>query len=162
MNRNSILFILFLFSFSLIIPNCAGIKGSKGRMAPYRQETFTTINGKVDSIDTVFNKIKQEKGLHLTVKTSSGEYIVHVCPQWYADKEQLKFENGELLTISGSTFTKDNEPNIYAATIINGSSKSLNLRNPDTGDGLWDSRDIDDNMPQEQQKEKRKGMLQRK
>lgn len=138
MQRNSIFFIIFPLSFILIA--CSISAGGSRGMAPYKKETFATIKGEVKSIDTVFNRVTQEHGLHLTVKTSSEEYIVHVCPQWYADKKQLTFEKAELLTISGSTFIKDNQPNIYAATITRNSSNSLKLRNPDTGDGLWSGR----------------------
>ncbi len=157
MRRNSIFFIIFLFSFSLIISTSVFGKEGKGckrggGMSPYKKETFTTIKGNIKSIDTVFNKAKQKKGLHLKVKTSSGDYIVHVCPQWYADKQKIQFSIDELLTVSGSTFIRDNEQNIYAATIIRSSSETLKLRNPDTGDGLWGARFQDEKMSKRRQK----------
>ncbi len=145
MKRNSIFIIIFVFFLSLLFSNTVFAKGGKkrkgsGGMASYKKETFTTIKGNIKSISTVFNKITREKGLHLKVKTSSGYYIVHVCPQWYADKQKFQFDKDELLTISGSTFVKDKKQNIYAATIIRSSSETLKLRDKDTGKNLWGAR----------------------
>ncbi|MCP4749392.1 MAG: hypothetical protein GY866_00730 [Proteobacteria bacterium] len=108
-------------------------------MTPYNKATVATIKGTVTSVDTVFNKVQQEDGLHVTIKTRSGEYIVHVCPQWFADKQHITFKKGESLTIFGSTFIKDGQPNIYAAT-IESDEKTLKLRNPENGDRLWSGR----------------------
>lgn len=148
--------IIFLFSLSLIIPNSLFAKGKgtkKGGMVPYAKENFTTIRGSVESIDTILNKVKHEEGLHLKVKTNSGKYIVHVCPQWYADKQKIEFNKGELLTISGSRFIKDNEQNIYAATIVRASG-TLKLREQNTGEYLWSGRyKNDDEILQNRQKQ---------
>ena len=144
MRRIVIFFTLFVFFISS--PVFGGNKrsgdGPGSGMAPYNIKTFTTIEGNIKSIDASFNPATSETGLHLTVKTPSGEYIVHVCPKWYADQKQIEFQKGESLTISGSTFTKDNQANIYAATIDyqSASSSTLQLRNPDTGDELWKER----------------------
>ncbi len=125
-------------------------------MIPYSKDTFKTIKGNVISINTVFNKIKQEKGLHLTMKSSSDEYIVHVCPQWYADKEKIEFKKGDSITVSGSTFIKDDANNIYTATLEYGDNKTLNLRDPDTGKGLWRGRHMEENKAKNQKKMKKK------
>ncbi len=137
--KNSFLFVIsliLLLSFDSVLAK----RGKKrAGMIPYKSETVTTIKGKVRRVKTVFNRIQQEKGLHLTVKSSSGSYIVHVCPQWYADKQKIQFFKGESISITGSTFTKDGKQNIYAASIRRG-PKTLNLRNVDTGVGLWSER----------------------
>ncbi len=127
----------FLISSNTVLAKSGSNKKRNGGMADYKKSTFTNIAGEVISVETVFNKVKQEDGLHLTVKTSSKEYIIHVCPQWYADKQKLEFKVGETLKITGSSFVKDGLPNIYAATITYSSSKTLNLRNPDTGETFW-------------------------
>ncbi|MCL6582071.1 MAG: hypothetical protein K6U11_00390 [bacterium] len=89
-----------------------------GGMVPYEAGTLTTIEGKIISVSTVDNRMTSELGFHLKVATAdSGEYIVHVSPQWYADKQRFEFMIGELLTVTGSAFTKDQQKNIYAATI---------------------------------------------
>lgn len=201
MKRISIFFTLFIFSLIIItLPAFGKGKGSQG-MVPYKNGTIKTIEGKIKSIKTIYNPVTKEKGLHLKVKTSSKEYTVHVCPQWYADKQQFKFFKGELLTIKGSAFIKDGEPNIYAVSIIrrfSSLSKSkqirlaaevmlstdissiadkygisreevkiikkrvepyfklalfpepLNLRNVDSGDGLWRERSTQDRQEKQE------------
>lgn len=109
----------FLFSalslsfLLLVISPCR----SFGAMVPYDGGTVTTIEGKISGVYTVDNRTTSELGFHLKVETGSGEYIVHVSPQWYADKQHFQFVTGELLTITGSAFTRDQQKNIYAASI---------------------------------------------
>ena len=103
-----VLFFLFIISFSY---------SAFGQMTPYEQGTVTTIEGKIKSIYTSKNKLTSEYGLHLVLENSSGEYIVHVCPQWVADQQQFQFLKGELLTVSGSVFVREQQNNIYAAVI---------------------------------------------
>jgi hypothetical protein len=149
MKQNS-LRIIFLSTCVILL--CVGSIYAKGRkegkgnnksdkgMIPYKSSTFTTIKGSVQSSEAFYNKHMKEDGLHLKVKTDDGEFIVHVCPQWYAEKENIQFKKGEFVTITGSTFTKDNEENIYAATISRKGDDTLNLRNPDDGETLWSGR----------------------
>ena len=109
-------------------------------MEPYKSEAVTTVEGKIISIETSYNRFKKEKGLHLIIKTSSEKYIVHVCPQWYADKNKFNFQKGETIKVKGATFMKHNEKNIYAATVIRSNNKKIKLRNEKTGKGLWKGR----------------------
>ena len=88
-----------------------------GAMVPYDSRTVTTIEGKITGVYTVDNRATSELGFHLKIDTGSGEYIVHVSPQWYADKQHFQFMTGELVTVTGSVFTRDQQKNIYAASI---------------------------------------------
>ncbi len=128
------------------------------KMVPYSKKTFKTLKGTVKGMKIVFNRFMKEYGLHITLKTASGDYIVHVCPKWYADKMKITFAKGEKLTISGSTFSKNKQKNIYAATIIRGSSKAkpMKLRNPDTGKGLWSGRHYEKRSKKRKANSKRK------
>ncbi len=153
MKKQTLIILLILLISAWINPVYAfGGKGRKNPanrgMSDYKKETFATIKGTVKSSQIVFNRQQQENGLHLTIATSSKEYIVHVCPEWYANKKNIYFNIGELISISGSTFIKDNLPNIYAATIQRKSAETLNLRDPDSGQGLWSGRFRDENLPQ--------------
>ena len=115
------------------------------------------------------NKQTKEPGLHLSVTTSSDTFVVHVSPQWYADKMNIKFNKGEQLTIIGSTFTKDFKQNIYAATIVGNDNIVITIRNPETGESLWAGRTRDESLPQKDlsqqeknQQEKKESMLKSK
>lgn len=174
-----------------------------GKQTPYQEGTITTIEGSIKEVFEKKNRAVAELGLHLLLLTSSGEYIVHVSPLWYAEQQQIQFLPGELLTVTGSSFKKDNRQNIYAATIyrqfsslpikrqrqialeayssndlkalaskhaidlkeveriktrtdryLNSalSPEPLQLRNPETGEGLWGGRYYHENMPFNRQK----------
>jgi len=160
---------LNLISLSLVLVFLSGcITGTVG-INPYRPETVTTITGIVDNFETVMNKQTKEPGLHLSVTTVSDTFVVHVSPQWYADKMNIQFHKGEKLTITGSTFTKDFKQNIYAATIVDNDNIVIYIRNPETGESLWAGRTRDENLPQKDlarkeknQQEKKKSMLESK
>ena len=118
MRQNYVLFIfIILILFGISIPSSSKGKGSKG-MVPYEEGKIVSIVGTITNIETIFNPVTKEDGLHIELATSLNKYTVHVCPQWYADNQKLQFSKGELLTIKGSEFIKDNKPNIYAANII--------------------------------------------
>lgn len=102
-------FIFVFFSFNLF----AEVR----EMSAYSKESFTTIEGVVKSIEVNYNESMQEDGLHLIVEVDEKEYTIHVVPEWFAIKEGYEFLVGEIVTISGSEFTKDNLPNIYASEI---------------------------------------------
>jgi len=135
-NVRAFFIVCFLVSAFYFSQHLTGQRRS--RMAPYRKSTFTSIRGKIIKIQTLFNRFKKEKGLHLVIKTSREKYVVHVCPQWWASKKRFNFRKGEKLTVSGSVFKRHGMKNMYAATIIRRhSSRPIKLRNPDTGEGLW-------------------------
>lgn len=114
-------------------------KGKGSKMAPYRKETVGTVEGRITSIDIVFNKAMQEEGLHLTVEKDSAKHIVHVCPKWYADKEKIAFDKDTTITVTGSVFEKDGQQNIYASE-INHAGKTMTFRDKETGSHLWKGR----------------------
>ncbi len=111
-----------------------------GKMPSYKKENVTIVHGTVIRTYTSSPPMTGKKGLHIEFRTSSeDEYIIHVCPQWYADENHISFEKGDLLTVSGAEFkTEQTENNIYAATIINRSSYTkIQLREQNTGKKMW-------------------------
>ncbi len=163
MKRSTLVFSSFTFLLLLCFSHPLlgeGGRGSRG-MVPYSADTVSTIKGTVGRVDTVFNPVTKEDGLHLAIRTASGKYIVHVCPQWYAEKQRIRFAVGETVEVIGSTFIKDNEQNIYAATIVGNSSERLELRDTRTGDGRWSGRYMNERQSRNRQKGRRqlgKGM----
>jgi hypothetical protein len=97
----------------------------------------------VDSVNTLQNPSSGGIGLHLFAKDIfSKQYLVHVCPQWYADNhpDSFAFKPGDQLIVSGSRFaTGLTENNILTATVTNCSRNflELRLRDPATGAPLW-------------------------
>lgn len=131
-----LLFFIFVLSSTLMF---AGKKEPK--MEPYRKETVKKIEGRVINEVIQFNKVMQEEGLHLIFQTEDEEkeYLIHVCPAWVAEQQNITFKRGEKLTITGSEFLKKGKLNLYAAEIIR-EGKKLQLRNPENGEPLWKQR----------------------
>jgi hypothetical protein len=132
---------LFLFFFS------GPIAGAFAKSMPqYNRLTFIRFTATVESVNTLKNPNIGRMGLHIFAKDAADTlYLVHICPQWYADKypELFAFHKGDQLIISGSRFaTKLTENNVFAATIINCSQDNaqLDIRNPLTGIPLWNNR----------------------
>lgn len=133
--------IVFIVSILFMLSNSAFSKAkSASGMDPYNEKTLKTIKGEIVSIDTVFNRHTQENGLHLSIESSSVKYIIHVCPEWYAEKNKIQFKKNEKISVTGSEFEKDNEKNIYAASIVRSSGAVLKLRDKNTGKTLWKGR----------------------
>ncbi len=115
-------------------------------MPPYNPLTFMQFAAKVESVNTLRNPKSGGIGLHLFAKDLfSNLYLIHVCPQWYADNhpEQFAFKPGEQIIVSGSRFATGLTPNnILAATVVNCSRNYLELRvrNPQTGGALWNNQ----------------------
>ena len=161
MRPRSIYLAVVVFSLSLIVASLSacvqsqggsrtgvgGGKGGGGRggggsqavMATYDNKSFTTVTGQVTDASTGYNRHMGEDGLHLMVKTASGDYKIHVCPQWYAEQQGIQFQKGEQVTVTGSEFSKDG-PNIFAASITRRAAPPLSLRDATTGDTLWKGR----------------------
>ena len=79
-----------LISLSLVLVILSGCIAGTAGMIPYRPETVTTITGIVEDFETVMNEQTREPGLHLSVRTVSDTFVVHVSPQWYADKMNIQ------------------------------------------------------------------------
>jgi hypothetical protein len=131
-----------LVVFTLLLP----VSAVAQMMPPYNWLTFMQFSAKVESINTLRNPKSGGIGLHLFARDIfSNLYLVHVCPQWYADNhpDQFAFRPGDQLVISGSRFATGLTPNnILAATIINCSRNYLELRvrDPLNGNILWNNQ----------------------
>jgi hypothetical protein len=112
-------------------------------MPQYNWMTYTRFAASVESVNTLQNPKSGMFGLHLFARDASATlYLVHICPQWYADNhpDQFAFKQGDQLIISGSRFTTGlTANNILAASIVNCSQNyvELHVRDPYTGQGLW-------------------------
>jgi hypothetical protein len=119
---------------------------SVGGATAYNKSTFVTKTGIVSEVEeNANNPMMGEKGLHIYIKSKGTKYRVHVSPQWYANKNKIKFRKGQKITVSGSEFyersgwTAGN--NIYAATITDKKSgKSMKFRDKNSGQTLWAGR----------------------
>ncbi|MGN7611930.1 hypothetical protein ACQZV8_07570 [Magnetococcales bacterium HHB-1] len=130
--------------------------GASEGMTSYDATKIMRIQGTVQSSQVNHNPHMSEEGLHVMLETPQGIFKVHVCPNWYAQKIGLQFQNREKLFVQGATFTRHGDQNIYAATIrrhrrdLKAKQRLLRLRNLKTGAPLWWGR-----YQQQNQKEMR-------
>lgn len=110
-----------------------GMGGSYGRM--YSPQTVETVSGEVVKI----NKIKPMKGMsygiHLVLKTDSGEVPVHLGPAWYIDNQDISIKEGDKVDVKGSKVDFQGKPTIIAAEVQKG-DEVLKLRD-DNGYPAW-------------------------
>ena len=144
MSRIFLKYLVMLFFLFLFFGHFTGALAKS--MPQYNRLTFTRVTATVESVNTLKNPNIGRMGLHIFAKDAADTlYLVHIWPQWYADKypELFTFQKGDQLIISGSRFaTKLTENNIFAARIINCSQDNaqLDLRDPLTGMPLWNNR----------------------
>jgi hypothetical protein len=98
----------------------------RGQPGPptYDVKTETTINGTVESIETVTGAdgrgLRALGGTHLMVKTDKETLEIHVGPTAYLTENGIAFAKGDMLEIVGSPVTIDNEPVVIAKQIKKG------------------------------------------
>ena len=110
-----------------------GMGGPYGWM--YNPKTVETISGEVVKVERISSPRGRSQGVHLLVKTAKETVPVHLGPAFYLDKQDVKIEPKDRVTIKGSRITFQGKPAIVAAEVRKG-DKTLKLRD-ETGRPLW-------------------------
>ncbi len=101
-----------------------GPGGQYNRM--YDPATVETISGVVETISEIPSpRRRMTQGLHLTVKTATGDISVHLGPAWYIERLDTVIEPGDSLHVKGSRITYRGKPAIIAAEIKKGDAVLL-------------------------------------
>lgn len=131
---------MVLFSWGIVAAQTGTSNG--GRKSRYDQtyntQTYTKINGQVMSIEKVVSQKGASAGIHMTVKTKTGTYTVHLGPKWYLDKQGVPINTGDQVEVGGSKVTIDSKPVIIAKEVIK-EGHTLKLRDED-GKPLWSGK----------------------
>jgi len=109
-------------------------------MAHYDKSTEVTVTGTVEAVLPHQARMGMPGmgGTHLTFKTDSEQFDVHVGPtNWLAEKK-FEFAKGDRLEIVGSSLTIGGEKALIAREITKGESK-ITLRDAN-GFPLWSGR----------------------
>ncbi len=101
----------------------------------YDTKTVETVGGEVVKIDRFTPMRGMSTGVHLVLKTATGEMSVHLGPQWYLENQDVKIEPKDQVEIKGSRVTIDGKPALIAAEIKKGDGV-LKLRD-ETGLPMW-------------------------
>ena len=128
--------VLVLVSASLIAPSGAFAQGGPGRTYSryYNPKTIETVSGTVLGIERVAGR-GRFAGIHLMLKTRTGELSVHLGPSWYIDKQALKIVPHDTIEVTGSRITYHGKVVLVAAEVRRG-NETLMLRDTQ-GYPLW-------------------------
>ncbi len=119
--------VLFVSSVALAGPG-KGSRGSGGwgmgssyqRM--YNPATVETVSGVIESVDKITPIKGMYAGIHLVLKTDRESIAVHLGPEWYIERQDVKLEKGDKIEVKGSRITFDGKPAIIAAECKKGDS----------------------------------------
>jgi len=93
-----------------------GQNSNYGRM--FNPKTVETFSGSIDAVERILPDKKMSYGLHLKVKTERETISVHLGPAWYLDNQDIQFEKGDQVTVTGSRITYQNTPAIIAIEVV--------------------------------------------
>jgi hypothetical protein len=104
----------------------------------YDPNTVETDTGEVVSVQKIVPMRRMSGGLHFILKSDKGTISVHLGPVWFLEKEGIKIEPEDRVTVSGSRITFKGKPALIAAEIRKG-EKTWKLRDVN-GVPLWSRR----------------------
>lgn len=89
-----------------------------GRM--YDAKTVETIRGQVVSVERFTPMPGMYAGVHLMVKTEKETMSVHLGPEWYIERQDIKIEAKDSVEVKGSRVTFAGKPALIAAEVKKG------------------------------------------
>lgn len=95
-----------------------GIGGSYCGM--YNSGSIETFTGEVVSVDQFTPMKGMSNGVRLVVKTGNETIYVHLGPMWFIEKQDLKIEPKDKITVKGSSITFEGKKTIMATEIKKG------------------------------------------
>lgn len=101
----------------------------------YDPAKVETLSGEVTSIDEVKPMKGMSKGIHMILKTDTETIPVHLGPEWFLEKQDVKIEKGDKVEVKGSRVTFDGKPAIIASEVKKGKD-FLKLRD-ESGVPVW-------------------------
>lgn len=136
MKRHAIVSVLLSFFLALSCSIAAGQQDAASCGRAWNP-SLSSVAGEIESMYFAVPPGSGKAGLHLRLRTASGEEaVVHVFPKDCVEKNPAKFNfrEGEHVTALGSLFSSGKDAiNICAAIIFQDAGRSLELRDPDSG-----------------------------
>jgi hypothetical protein len=128
MRREHIINVMIAASLVLIVSTAyagpwRGWRGSGGwgvgsqynRM--YNPATVENVSGVVESVDKITPMKGMNSGIHVMLKTDKETISIHVGPEWYIERQDVKLEKGDKIEVKGSRVTFSGKPAIIAAEV---------------------------------------------
>jgi len=110
----------------------------------FKTDAVTTVEGTVKSVGTFMPESGSSPGLKLKIETTNNETeTVHLGPQNWMDSQNIKFNGGDRITVTGSNVRHMLGKVIMASEVKKG-DQTLRLRDAQ-GKPLWISSDSEMN-----------------
>jgi hypothetical protein len=116
--------LLFLFSFAgNAQQGNGGWTNNNSYSRLFNPATIVEIKGTITTIEKIIPTKGMSNGIHLTIKTDKTEYYsIHLGPEWYLDKQAIKYSAGDVIVVTGSKITYENAPTIIAVSVRKGNN----------------------------------------
>jgi hypothetical protein len=101
----------------------------------YDVKALETVAGTVVRVERITPMHGMSAGVHMILKTDTGELSVHLGPAWYIERQDVKLVAGDAVQVKGARGTFQGKPVIIAAEVKKG-EEVLPLRN-DAGVPVW-------------------------
>ncbi|MBI5546551.1 MAG: DNA-binding protein [Deltaproteobacteria bacterium] len=101
----------------------------------YDPKTVETVTGVITKVERITPMRGMSAGIHLRLKTEKEAVAIHLGPEWYLSKDDLKLEPKDKIQVKGSRVTLNGKPAIIAAEVVKG-DRALKLRDED-GLPVW-------------------------
>ncbi|MEE4247953.1 MAG: hypothetical protein V2I33_21385 [Kangiellaceae bacterium] len=130
---------MLVFAMVLTIPVKAQ-KGNANRTSTqcghwYDLQSENTVVSAIKMVKQISTTKNMNFGTHLLVDYKGEELEIHLGPSWYLEKNKIKLRKGDIVKVSGSLVTFENNPSIIAKWIIK-ESDTIHLRD-DRGLPNW-------------------------
>lgn len=86
----------------------------------YNPATVETLSGTVESVDKVTPMKGMHSGVHVMLKTDKEMVSIHLGPEWYVERLDMKIEKGDTIGVKGSRVTFAGKPAIIASEVKKG------------------------------------------
>lgn len=86
----------------------------------YDPHSVVTLEGEVVDIFAVVPQGASGRGIHLRLRTRSGDIVAHLGPEWYLENQEFAIEPGDRISITGSLVNYQGQEAIVAAMVVDG------------------------------------------
>jgi hypothetical protein len=117
----TISFVVFsLFATNSFAQRGAGWGAGSQYNKMYDINTVETITGEVLEVNKITPMKGMSNGIHLLVKTGKETISVHLGPSWFMDKQKVKINPKDKVSVIGSRITYQGNPAVIASEIKKG------------------------------------------
>jgi hypothetical protein len=88
----------------------------------YNPATVETLSGTVETVDKITPMKGMYSGIHIMLKTDKETISVHLGPEWYVERQDVKIEKGDKIEVKGSRVPFADKPAIISAEVKKGDS----------------------------------------